>query len=238
MLLPAVVDFYRRQRLQVSTRQDVMALYLEQTTPGRLIRRFIPERFHKSAVESLFSLSLPFERARLNTRYPDLLHFIDQTQKARPKEALVRERKILRNFDEMVLRYGLLSRLRQAGDVLIMDEGFVHRVVHFYVSAVETVCPRCIERYLDLIPLPDGLIHIHAPLERCYQRLMKRKLWRDVPMQEKLLWSFLSNAQAAVDVTVNHLRQKGQKIITIENDQASPEETIAVLNQKLAEGHF
>jgi hypothetical protein len=107
--------------------------------------------------------------------------------------------------DGSYYRY-FLDRLRP-DEVLILDEGLVHRATSVYASASEDPSPLEVIGYVKLLPRSDLVIWVQAPLDICAARVSskgtsKRYLGKD-------LAPFLNNSVKTIDIALQGIRDIG-----------------------------
>lgn len=151
-------------------------------------------------------------------RYPRLVRQVVTSQRRRPDEADVAERKVLFWYARLIGSYGFLLARARSGEVLILDEGFVHRVVQLQTSEVETPSAAAIEQYLRLIPKPTAVIHVTAPRELCLDRIRARGVWpRYQEDDSSRLQRFVESADRAVEGAVETMDRSGWSVSQVDN---------------------
>ncbi|MHA1231706.1 MAG: hypothetical protein ACTSPQ_13750 [Candidatus Helarchaeota archaeon] len=126
--------------------------------------------------------------------------------------------------------------------ILVLDEGFVHKIVSLFVSIEEeTINFQEIEKYLNMIPKIDLLIKIEANEHLCMNRIITRKLpVRLEGKSENEIIEFLSRAKIAIDYGTNFLVKNGIKLITLNNSNEgfNKDYLISQLTKKLKKIKF
>jgi hypothetical protein len=127
---------------------------------------------------------------------------------------------VVRNFLLTAGYYQFFRDHLQSNEVVVLDEGFVHRVVSLYVSASENADPEVVENYLKLLPQVDIVIFVKAPLDICLERIVRRRLpWRLQGLAAAAIARALANMAGAIEIVASHLSRQGC-VTMIEADNA------------------
>jgi thymidylate kinase len=214
--------------------RDASRLFASRGRFGRLISRVAPLPVRDRTTWSAYARLRGLERFRFQRQHPGLVQHVIAVQSQRPAEARVRQRGLLSYFNRLVQNYTLVTRLLRPGEVLLMDEGFVHRVVQFYVSDVEQPNLDSMRAYLARIPRSDLVVHVTAPLDTCLSRVYQRGLWEHfADKNEQQIARFLANAMTVTTATVSTLQNQGWQVLEIDNSDVSPEPAYAALRAAL-----
>jgi hypothetical protein len=129
-----------------------------------------------------------------------------------------------------------LKTYGQADDVLIFDEGFIHRVVQLFASGNERPNLVRVADYLAKTPIPDLVIYPNVPREVCEKRVYERGIW-DLFMaktQEEIN-RYFNNAHAVVTFAVEQIKAKGWNVIEINNNMGNLPASESILRRDLSE---
>lgn len=228
-LLKAARTFFQDNGFQAYSVVDAARPLAQRTFPGKLVNRFSPASYRKQLLWQVFYYSSLINRRNFKRKHPRLIKYVTYSQPRRPAEAAVRERRVLYWFYHLIGYYEFLTKHVQPGEVLIWDDGFVHRAVHLHASRVETPDLGQVRAYLDLIPQPDLLIVPCTPIEICEERIMQRGIWEHFRNKSRAeLKQYLTSANQVVIGTVNYVKAKGWTVIEVDNSSgnlaAAPEE--------------
>jgi hypothetical protein len=131
--------------------------------------------------------------------------------------------------------YEFLKAHARPTDVLIFDEGFVHRVVQLFASETEEPDPNRITAYLDLLPRPDAVIFPYASWKTCEKRVYDRGIWeRFRPKRPAEVSRFIANSHAIVNLAVAHLETTGWTVIAVDNEGDDPVVSKTALQRELS----
>ncbi|HAW51385.1 MAG TPA: hypothetical protein DCX54_03500 [Flavobacteriales bacterium] len=233
-LLPMVVAFFREKGMQANSVTEAARLYAQRTLLGKLISIIAPGFIRDKLLWQVYYQKSVVARLIFNLKNRSLVSYINKTQRARPAGAGVRERRIRYWFSHLSGIYTFLKMHALKNEILVFDDGFVHRVVHLNASSIETPQRGNIVEYLSRIPLPILLIVPRVPLDECVNRVENRGIWkhfRDRTQDD--LRQYLANSEYIVNIAVDELRAKGCLVIEVDNNHADVRETFAELGEKM-----
>jgi thymidylate kinase len=125
-------------------------------------------------------------------------------------------------FFQLAGRLRFLTETGTDREVIVVDDGFVHRSVHLHVSPLERADPARVAAYVDIIPPPDLLVWVDADHETCSQRVRERGIWRHSRhWGDRDLDQYLDHASRVVDAAVRRAREKGWNVVEIDNPDGS-----------------
>jgi hypothetical protein len=86
---------------------------------------------------------------------------------------------------------------------------------------------------VDLLPKPDAVVHVLAPLEVCDRRVRERGIWRHSRrLSGRQLVRYMAEAEHVVQAAVARARGLGWTIIEIENGDTAA--TVDLAARRLA----
>jgi thymidylate kinase len=233
-LLKAAQTIFQERGLQAYSVVEAARPFAQRTFLGRTVNRLSPAQYRKQLLWQVFYYTSLVDRLKFMRRHGKLVRYVTQSQNRRPVEAAIQERRVLYWFNHLMGYYEFLTAHAQPGEVLIWDDGFVHRAVHLHASMVETPDLADVRTYVDLIPRPDLVIVPCTPVEVCEERIMQRGIWkhfRDRSRSE--LRQYLTSASQVVNGTLEYLRAKGWIVIEVDNSRADLALTHEQLQKKL-----
>jgi len=229
-LLPAVLRACRAAGLHPYTVVEAARPFAARTPVGRTIGGLLPTTLRRKALWAVFLGARALGAVRLAAGRPRLVRYVLASQRGRPPGADRRERRVLHWYARSAGAYRFLTARARAGEAIVMDEGFVHRAVQLHASSVEAPEPARIEKYADLIPRPDLLVHVRAPVEVCERRVRSRGPWERFRGRDpRELSRFVAHAHRATELVVEAVRARGWPVIAIDNDGEDPAEAGAAL---------
>ena len=120
----------------------------------------------------------------------------------------------------------------QPDEVLILDEGLVHRATSLYTSASEDPNPLEVIGYVKLLPRSDLVIWVQAPLDICAARVSSRETSKRYLGKD--LAPFLNNNAKTIDIALQGIRDIGWDTAATSSD-GKPEACEADLRELLKE---
>ena len=186
--------------------------------PGKVIGALFPGRLRRTALWQVFYLYSFLKRREFANQNQALMETVLPYQSSRPITNGDRDH-VLRWFIHLTGYYQFFTDSIEDGEVLIFDEGFVHRVVQLFSSENENPDFEAVTEYLELIPKPDLVVFTNAPEDICIERVITRGVWdryRDKDPDDTK--RFLANAWTVVNFTVDRLREKNWNLIEVLND--------------------
>lgn len=239
-LEPAIEEACRSRGLTPLRAPQAGRLLASRSLLGRVAQRVVPARHAKRALWPVF-VSLSYVHGLALVASQPRLGLTLLAQRRRPPGAMAGERRVVRWFLRHAGTERMFARYGHAGEVLVADEGYVHRVVQLFASPVEQPNPSEVIAYLESIPRPSLLVVLDVPSDMAAERLRARGVWaRMAGLEPQEVDRFLESAAAAVEIAACHARASGWAITTIENTREAPdlETASSQVGEVLAAGPF
>lgn len=235
-LLPGVIQFFESRDYRAYTVVEAARPFARRTIGGKIVQGLAPLTWQPPLLWRVFYLLSIAHRWRFGVQRPQLIGQVLASQKRRPAAADARRREVLPWFFRHAGYYEFLRGQARPDEVLVFDEGFIHRVVQLYSSSAEKPAQARIDAYVDLLPPPDMVIYVQASTAVCEQRIYERGLWPRARHKEPAEISrFVSHAHRAVELAVAHARRKRWLVLEVVNDGADLTAVQAHLRQQLAQ---
>jgi thymidylate kinase len=187
------------------------------TRPGRAVVRWTGGRNRDRALWLIYLAYATTLGIGLVASRPRLFASLAQ-QLRRPQEAMVSERHVVRWFIRSAGTERLFHRFGSVNEVLVADEGYVHRVVQLFTSAVERADNRAVRKYLAHVPKPDLLVVVDAPVDIAWERVRSRGIWaRMSGLDEAAVYAFVRNATEAVWLAGDFAREENWQVMRVDN---------------------
>ena len=233
-LLKAARTIFQERGFQAYSVVDAARPYAQRTFLGKAVNRLSPTQYRKQLLWQVFYYTSFVDRLKFMRKHQQLARYVTHSQKHRPVEAAIRERRVLYWFHHLMGYYEFLTAHAQPGEVLIWDDGFVHRAVHLHASMVETPSMADIRTYVDLIPQPDIVIVPCTPIEVCEERILQRGIWKHFQNKKRAeLKRYLTSADRVVQGTLDYIKSRGWLVVEVDNSCADLALTNAELQKKL-----
>lgn len=214
-----LIDILADQDLAAGTLVDRGRPHAARTVPGRILARITPTPFQRPLLWMLFYALSAVHGLRFARERRSLTGLVVRGQRRRPIPARLR-RHILFWFFQLGGRRRFLERTSRPGDILVLDDGFLHRAVHLHASPAERPQAEQISTYVDLLPRPDLVVRPVASRETCKRRVRERGVWRHSShLTNEELSSYLANAERAVHLAVERARELGWDVVEVDNER-------------------
>lgn len=232
--MPVVSEHFKDQHFQPYSVVEAARPFATRTFPGKMVqllpfgklKRYLLWQVFYAYSNAYRSKFADQNRALMST----VLDYQHQRQITQPDKDHV-----LHWFLHLTGSYEFLKTRAQAGEMLLFDEGFVHRVVQLFASEIETPDLDSVATYLDLIPKPDLVVFPRASREVCEKRVFERGVWKR--FQDKGLEktsSFIKNAYKIVNYAVKYIKKKGWSVIEVDNNGEDLAESKSALKHALS----
>lgn len=234
-LMPIVSAYFKEQRYQAYSVLEAARPFAARTLPGRIIRRSVRGKLERLLLWQLFYALSYTHRLSFYRQHQDLMKSVLAYQKERPLSKTDRAH-VQHWFLHQTGSYQFLKTYGQAGDVLIFDEGFIHRVVQLFASESERPNLVRVAEYLDKTPKPDLVIYPNVPCEVCEKRVYERGIWdRFMAKTQEEINRYFNNAHTIVTFAVEQIKAKGWNVIEINNNMGNLPTSESVLRRNLSD---
>jgi hypothetical protein len=216
-LARTVVDILREHGIHATTIVEAARPRARRTPVGGMIGRLAPGRIGDALLWRLFYLCGSMQAVAFAVERRALARYVARSQRTRPISAAMK-RHTLYWYAQLGGRYRFLTRGPRVCDALVLDDGFLHRVVALHASHLEEPDPSEIAAYVDLLPVPDLVIRPVADRETCERRVHVRGIWahsRSLGPAE--IACSLDSAERAVELAVLRARDRGWDVVEVDN---------------------
>lgn len=143
---------------------------------------------------------------------------------------------LLRSVIRKLQIYHLTMSERLRGKTFLVDEGIVQSAHNVLVHINRCSDDKEIQKFAELLPLPDAIVHVKAPLDVLIERTMKRK---DPPIKGKPsdLQAFIRNGYHVFDKlsSIERIRRRSLIVCPVSSDGGQSELVIDRLVDLIAE---
>jgi thymidylate kinase len=234
-LLPVAREHFMSLGFHANTIVDAARPFAKRTLEGKLVSALAPDSLRGPLLWQVFYRLSQLYRFRFSLKNGDLVRAVQKHQKNRPISD-VEKRYVIYWFVHLTGYYEFLKAHAHSDDILIVDEGFIHRVIQLFASEAETPDIESVEAYLDLIPRPDLAIFPLAPLATCKRRIYARGIWeRFREKSPEDVDRFLANSKTIIDFTREHIQKKGWAVIEVNNGAEDPAIAKSTLRHELSQ---
>ncbi len=217
-LLPTVTNFFNEQGFRAYSVLEAARPFAGRTLPGKLIIRLAPQRWQRPLLWQLFYHLSNLYRLKFMLKHRQLVWMVYRFQRQRPISNADRHH-VLHWFFHLLGRYEFLKRYAQPDEVIVIDEGFAHRVVQLYASENEEPALVHLRAYVNLIPQPDLIVFPAVAADVCEGRVYQRGIWeRFAGRSAAELSRYFANAGCVVAFAVREMQRKGWLVLRVDNE--------------------
>jgi thymidylate kinase len=232
-LLPLVKCFLQDRGLKPMSREEARRCCLERTVLGKTLYRLPSAVVAHLAAKAADGLVIALFVLKFCWANAVLVRHVMVFQIKRPI-SVMHFAMVLRSFFRTVGCYQFFRDYLQPGEAVVVDEGFVHRVVSLYVSEADVAHASVLRSYLNLLPQIDLIIVVNASPHECVDRILRRR----VPKRLRRLPSshiarVVTNMAEAIKIVSNYLSISGSLMIEVENNHTLGTSIIG-LNDRLS----
>lgn len=212
-----LVSLLREEDINASTVIGAAREHARRTVAGRAIDVFLPRALQRAFLWQLFYVLSILHIAPFTLEHFRLIRFVLRTQLTRAIP-FAAKRHALFWFFQLVGRTRFLEATSSGREIVVVDDGFLHRSVHLNASHLEEPDARRVRAYVDLSPMPDLVVVTVAGRQLCEQRIRERGVWqhrRNLSPQE--LSRYVRNAEVVVGLAVQRARERGWAVLEVDN---------------------
>jgi hypothetical protein len=212
-----LVSLLQRQAIPATTMIDAARPHVARTAIGRVINAVPNERARRVLLWWMFyALGLTSTVAFARERRA-FTRLVLRGQLHRPLP-LRRRLHILFWHLQLCGRYRFLTLTADPSEVLVIDDGFMHRAVTLHASHQEKPSAAAIARYLDLVPPPDLIVLTIADGDVCERRIHERGVWKHSKhLTRAELATLVANCELAADLAVTNARLRDWAVVGVAN---------------------
>ena len=218
-LVPASIQFWRDKGLTAMSVTEAIHHHMRRTVLGRVVCWLAPRAWQGPILWRVFShTTAKLHSAAFALRHVQLTRHVLASQ-LRRKIPRQHRRLILRLFFNMAGQRHFFESRSRPGEIIVFDEGFVHRAVHLFVSESERPDPKRVLAYLELVPRSDLVILVQAPLKVCLERIYERGLQvRLRGLKAEEVARFVEHAEEVINIASQYINKAGWQVIEVENN--------------------
>jgi thymidylate kinase len=204
---------------------------------GRMICFVIPPSWQERVLRGVFRRLLVLHRLRFAIKNRTLTWRVMGVL-ARRKLPWRDKRSILRWFFRDASYSQFFQDRLGADEVLVLDEGLVHRVTSLYTSASEKPNPLEIANYTKLLPQSDLVIWVQTSPDICVARVSSRGINRRYLGKD--LTAFVANSAKTIEIALQGIKDMGWDTVEAKNNgklEACAADLRGLLRKKVVRGN-
>ena len=217
--LPHLKDYFIEKGYSADAFLDAARPMASRTGLGKIAAAVLPAKLERFILWQIFYASTIIHRKEFAKQHQSLMETVIPYQANRPISEPDKKH-VMRWFLHLTGCYQFFNKRIEKGEVVLFDEGFVHRVVQLFASENEEINYQAISEYLNLIPKPDLVVFVNASIKICQERVFSRGVWdRFREKDPNATALFLERAWKIVNYSVDKLREKNWVFVEIQNDK-------------------
>lgn len=235
----ALSEYLGKRGLVVMSVEDAIQVVLGRSWFGSVLRRIVPAAARRRMLTAGYKLVVrPWHSLRFVAANPALTRMAMRALMRSPLPSWHR-----RKIFGLYLRPGAAAhyfrpRLRPQ-EVLLLEEGLVHRAVNLHAWSARDVDAVAIEAYLSTAPATDLVVLVSASLATCRERIDDRGLPARLDgHDDATVERFMTNACGVVDLVATFLKVSARPSLVLHNDgpfDETVEEMQVAIDTHLAE---
>jgi AAA domain len=232
-LCPEIIDRLHERGWRPSTIVDAARDHARRTPAGRVVARCTRGAVRRLLLWWLFYVLATAHAAAFVFEHPRLSRTVIRTQLRRPLP-LARRLHVCFWFFQLGGRQRFLRGTAREREVLVVDDGFVHRAVHLFASHNERTSHDLVDRYIDSLAEPALVVHVRCDQETCEDRVRRRGVWRHSRrLTVGELSRYLIESEHVTTSATRRARQRGWPVVEVDNGDSGTdgprEELVAAL---------
>jgi adenylate kinase len=232
-LATLVRDDLVRRGVEAGTVADAARRHAEVTALGRMLAPVPSARIRRVLLWQAFYALASVEALRFARARRELTKCVLRSQRARPLP-LRRKAHTLYWFFQLGGRLRFLESTARGREVLVVDDGFLHRASHLFASHVDRPRRGDVARYVELVPSAELVVHVTAPDDVCLRRVVDRGVWRHSRhLRRDDLERIIRASRRAGEWAVAAARSRGVPVVTVSNAHDGPEHALPAVRQAL-----
>lgn len=232
-LATLVRDDLVRRGVEASTVVDAARRHAEVTALGRRLAPIPSARLRRAVLWQVFYAGASVDALRFARARSELRKCVLRSQRARPLP-LRRKAHTLFWFFQLGGRIRFLESTSRGREVLVVDDGFLHRASHLFASHVDHPRRSEVTRYVALVPPAELVVHVTAPDDVCLRRVVDRGVWRHSRhLGPDELAPIIRASQRAGEWAVAAARSRDVPVVTVSNAHDGPEHALSVVREAL-----
>ncbi len=241
-LLPAVKKGLRQAGVDVLDAGDIITRHISAGSCIKHVFPFLPKRIRQFFSFRLFRLHniAQFSQLEYAKCQADVYNIMIEINQTRDISAADKDL-VLKSFLATACVWQIAtSNKNNMESSLILDEGFLQKVVNLFVSVNENVPnPDMLKRYLHAVPLPDLVFDVSTDnIQKNMDRMIKRRLPKRLSgASTDEIMHFLQKARETLNITIDLMIAAGTKVVRLPNNsQARSLITATRIAEKEASG--
>lgn len=216
-MIPVIANLFSEHAYLARTIVKAARPVVSRTFSGRIVSKIFPPSLRDPLLWQLFYYQSYISRNQFSKEHPELVSFVRKWQFSREISTEEIEHNLYWWF-HLTGYYQFLKHRLLPREVLLLDEGFIHRVVQLNASDHETLDIDRLNKYINLVPRPDLVVFVKAPADECEKRVFERGLWtRFQHKSRQQVSQYISNSHLVVNTAIDIINEMDWEVVEIDN---------------------
>lgn len=192
---------------------------LERSLLGKTFLVITPPGYHHRVIACLyFWLIRRLCQLQFVIRYPLLSLHVYRSSKYRKTLTFNHRSLVLRRFFHLAAAYLFIVPRLKTNEVVVLDEGLVHRAINLYAWSTVQLDKEEIKKYIRLLPEVDHLFIIKVPQDVCKDRAEKRGFPKQLKEKSgKIINKFMENSVLIIEQIADLKAAPIKKMTVLDN---------------------
>jgi Ser/Thr protein kinase RdoA (MazF antagonist) len=215
----ALVRELRARGVPASTILEAARVHALRTPLGQVVAHVPTARGQRLLLWYVFYLASAACGLRFAVRHPSLVRHVARARRARRAAGdSVGRTHAGFWYAQLCGRVAFLRATARPGEVLVVDDGFLHRAVHLHASTRALPDRRAVREYVSLVPAPDLVVQLAVPDASCRSRVVRRGVWTHARhLDDAQLTTYLESARRVTDIAIDRAREAGWCALMVGN---------------------
>jgi len=227
----ALVQELRGRGLSASTIVGAARLHARRTAAGQLVARIPHDRLRRLLLWYVFYVAGTAHGVAFAARHRRLVrHLVRARRSSRAAGGAVGRTHAAFWYVQLCGRVAFLRATARPGEILVIDDGFLHRAVHLHASTRSNVDVAAVREYVSLVPRPELAVRLVVPDDTCRARVRARGVWAHArDLDDAGLDGYVTSARRVSDVATDRAAELSWNLVTVDNHGRSVTDVAAVV---------
>lgn len=225
-----LTDLLQAKGFTVMSLPEAIYLCLDRSLVGQLLGTLMPSvKWRRRLLRGIYVCSFrPFYKAQFMLQHSKLTWETYKSQLDR--DLSWRHRRIILNlFFRLAASQGYVRERLHADEVVVLEEGLLHRAVNLYAWEKSELNDTLLWRYFESLPVLDLALFVQTPISVCLERVNGRGYPSRLGQKDPdTINKFMENAAHIIQIAARFLRTAEREVIEVDNSLTVEHSTAAL----------